>query len=178
VRHTANQPYNYESGSADNSYFPRDAAMQALLDEYQDVWRDYCVSDDPICAQGNYVNAHLTYFDNFTDSAAEWVKSKLNATTCDDCTYTVTAGSSVSGTSSAASSSGTGFSTSNATSATTTTTALPEATASTTENLSATPTLSASASASTTGTSGSTSNSDCVSLFGLAVAAGFAFFLV
>ena len=65
VRHTGNQPYNYESGSADDGYFPRDSAMQALLDTYEDVWRDYCVSGDPICAQGDTVADHLSYYPQF-----------------------------------------------------------------------------------------------------------------
>ncbi|ETS82860.1 hypothetical protein PFICI_04736 [Pestalotiopsis fici W106-1] len=185
VRHTANQPYNYESGSADDSYFPRDSAMQALLDEYEDVWRDYCVSGDPICAQGDTVADHLSYFDVYTDSAAEWVRGLLDAETCDDCSTTLTVATSgwesvtasgsvsVTGTSVPATATPTGTS-----SGSSTVTILPEATASTTENLSSTPTASATGSASSTGSSGSTPNSESVSIFSLVVAAGFAFFLV
>ncbi|KAK9799899.1 putative Cutinase [Seiridium cardinale] len=194
VRHTADQPYNYESGSADNSYFPRPSSQLALLDTYQDLWRDYCVSGDPICAQGDFVNAHLTYFDNFTTEAAEWVKEKVDAATCDDCTTTLsvastTASGSASGSASTSASASvtssssattTGSGSSTVTSGATTSTILPEATASTTENLSSVPTVAASgtASASSTGSSGSTTNSESVSIFGLAVAAAFAFWLV
>ncbi|KAI1875023.1 hypothetical protein JX265_003707 [Neoarthrinium moseri] len=109
VRHTANEPYNFESGAGDSGLYPRPASMTSNLASYSKVYRDYCVAGDPICAGGKTVQDHLSYFDVFSDSAAEWVKGKLDAATCDHCSYTVTTASataSASGSSPAASSTG------------------------------------------------------------------------
>ncbi|KAL2072313.1 hypothetical protein VTL71DRAFT_11656 [Oculimacula yallundae] len=79
IRHTANQPYNVLSGSGGNGNFPRSGGQAAALLSYTSVFRDYCVASDPVCAGGNNIDDHLNYFDIYTDSAAQWVKSQLLA---------------------------------------------------------------------------------------------------
>ncbi|KAF4956647.1 hypothetical protein FGADI_3636 [Fusarium gaditjirri] len=77
TRHTKDQPYNVLSGSGKNGLFPRPAGMLQNLASYGDVFRNYCVETDPICAQGDEVETHLNYFDVFTDDVAEWVKERV-----------------------------------------------------------------------------------------------------
>lgn len=77
TRHTADQPFNVLSGAGKNGLFPRPADQLANLASYGDVFQNYCVETDPICAQGKVVNTHLNYFDVFTDEVAKWVKSRV-----------------------------------------------------------------------------------------------------
>ncbi|KAH7216475.1 Alpha/Beta hydrolase protein [Fusarium oxysporum] len=77
TRHTKDQPFNVLSGAGKNGLFPRPAGMLQNLASYGDVFRNYCVETDPICAQGDEVETHLNYFDVFTDDVAEWVKERV-----------------------------------------------------------------------------------------------------
>ncbi|VUC31143.1 unnamed protein product [Clonostachys rosea] len=75
--HTANQPFNYESGSGGSGLFPRSGDRLAGLNKFASVLRDYCVASDPICAGGDVVANHLNYFDIYSTNAASWVVEKL-----------------------------------------------------------------------------------------------------
>ncbi|KAK8051815.1 acetylxylan esterase 2 [Apiospora rasikravindrae] len=81
TRHTANQPWNHQSGAKGNGLFPRPGDQLDKLNAFADRYRDYCVDTDSICSGADPNNpgrmSHLTYFDNFTDEAAKWVKEKL-----------------------------------------------------------------------------------------------------
>ncbi|KAI1856692.1 uncharacterized protein JN550_013710 [Neoarthrinium moseri] len=94
VRHTANQPYNYGTGSANDSSNPRGPAEQALLNTYADVWRDYCAIGDPVCAHGNVREDHTNYFDIYTYGAAEYIVSLLKAADASSSSATMSATSS------------------------------------------------------------------------------------
>ncbi|KAF5679298.1 acetylxylan esterase 2 [Fusarium circinatum] len=87
TRHTKDQPYNVLSGAGKDGLFPRPAGMLKNLASYGDVFRNYCVETDPICAQGDEVETHLNYFDVFTDDVADWVKESVG----EDSTTTTTA---------------------------------------------------------------------------------------
>ncbi|KAF5531739.1 acetylxylan esterase 2 [Fusarium napiforme] len=87
TRHTKDQPYNVLSGKGKDGLFPRPAGMLENLASYGDVFRNYCVETDPICAKGDEVETHLNYFDVFTDDAAAWVKERVGK----DSTTTTTA---------------------------------------------------------------------------------------
>ncbi|KAI1459603.1 carbohydrate esterase family 5 protein [Annulohypoxylon moriforme] len=85
VRHTAGQSYNTLAGAPINGLFPRSGELLAGLNTFAGVLRDWCQGDDPICAQGDgkgtyNVQHHLNYFDAYSSSAGDWVKSKLNVT--------------------------------------------------------------------------------------------------
>ncbi|KAL3421697.1 Acetylxylan esterase 6 [Phlyctema vagabunda] len=77
-RHTANQSYNVESGSALQGFFPRSAIELEPLEKYAGVLRSYCAAGDPICANGDVVAEHLNYFEKYTDDAAAWVKKMVS----------------------------------------------------------------------------------------------------
>lgn len=77
VTHVANQTYNTASGAAADGIYPRTGTQLDRFNEYSDKVRSWCLIDDPVCARGDDVNAHSTYFDLFTEEAAEWVQSKL-----------------------------------------------------------------------------------------------------
>ncbi|WZH49749.1 Alpha/Beta hydrolase protein [Fusarium acuminatum] len=49
----------------------------ANLASYGDVFRNYCVETDPICAQGEDVKTHLNYFDLYSNQVAAWVKERV-----------------------------------------------------------------------------------------------------
>jgi acetylxylan esterase len=55
VRHTANQPYNFQDGATRWGLFPRNAEQLANAATFAGVWRDYCHGADPICAGGDSV---------------------------------------------------------------------------------------------------------------------------
>ncbi|KAF5966262.1 acetylxylan esterase 2 [Fusarium coicis] len=86
TRHTKDQPYNVLSGKGKDGLFPRPAGMLENLASYGDVFRNYCVETDPICAKGDEVETHLNYFDVFTDEVAAWVKERVG----EDSTTTTT----------------------------------------------------------------------------------------
>ncbi|KAF5572015.1 acetylxylan esterase 2 [Fusarium pseudoanthophilum] len=86
TRHTKDQPYNVLSGKGKDGLFPRPAGMLENLASYGDVFRNYCVETDPICAKGDEVETHLNYFDVFTDDVAAWVKERVG----EDSTTTTT----------------------------------------------------------------------------------------
>jgi hypothetical protein len=77
TRHTENQPFNVLSGKGKNGLFPRPADQLANLASYGDVFRNYCVETDPICAQGEDVKTHLNYFDLYSNQVAAWVKERV-----------------------------------------------------------------------------------------------------
>ncbi|KAI1139274.1 carbohydrate esterase family 5 protein [Hypoxylon sp. FL0543] len=95
IRHTANQPYNTLTGASINGLFPRSGQQLAGLHNYAGVLRDWCQDDDPICAFGGgtriyNVQHHLDYFDVYSGSAAEWVRSKLDGTSTPTSSTTAT----------------------------------------------------------------------------------------
>ncbi|KAG5814644.1 hypothetical protein H9Q71_003137 [Fusarium xylarioides] len=92
TRHTKDQPYNVHSGKGKDGLFPRPAGMLENLASYGDVFRNYCVETDPICAKGDEVETHLNCVDVFTDDVAEWVKERVgeDATTTTAVTKTST----------------------------------------------------------------------------------------
>lgn len=77
VMHVANQPYNVLDGS-DLQKDGRHADSLARLNRYAPVLRSYCAKGDPICANGDDVEKHLSYFELYTDDASTWAVGKLN----------------------------------------------------------------------------------------------------
>lgn len=75
--HEANQPYNVLDG-AGLQKSGRGAASLARLNRYAPVLRSYCAKGDPICANGDDVSKHLSYFELYTDDASTWAVGKLN----------------------------------------------------------------------------------------------------
>ncbi|TLS26265.1 hypothetical protein PpBr36_04728 [Pyricularia pennisetigena] len=76
VRHTPNQPFSFGPGSAFPGVRPRDGDQLKNLKEYEDRYRDWCNSNDPICAVGSkpvIVANHLNYFEVFAEEAATWL---------------------------------------------------------------------------------------------------------
>ncbi|KAF5853143.1 hypothetical protein GGP41_001700 [Bipolaris sorokiniana] len=71
VMHEANQPYNVLDGS-DLQKDGRHADSLARLNRYAPVLRSYCAKGDPICANGDNVEKHLSYFELYTDDASTW----------------------------------------------------------------------------------------------------------
>jgi acetylxylan esterase len=78
VRHTANQPYNYQSGADKWGLFPRNSQQLANAAQFAGVWRDYCQKGDPICAGGDKTSEHLDYFQVYTDEVAAYIHQKLS----------------------------------------------------------------------------------------------------
>lgn len=78
TRHTAGQPYNVGSGAGRSSYYPRAGRVLDKINAYATILRSYCVSTDPVCAQGDDVSTHLDYFQRSTDDAAKWVRSMVD----------------------------------------------------------------------------------------------------
>ncbi|KAH7084889.1 Alpha/Beta hydrolase protein [Paraphoma chrysanthemicola] len=77
VMHVANEPYNVLDG-ADLQKDGRSADSLARLNRYAPVLRSYCAKGDPICANGDDVEKHLSYFELYTDDASTWAVGKLN----------------------------------------------------------------------------------------------------
>jgi hypothetical protein len=77
VMHEANQPYNVLDGS-DLQKSGRSPDSLARLNRYSSVLRSYCAKGDPICANGDDVNKHLSYFELYTDDASTWAVGKIN----------------------------------------------------------------------------------------------------
>lgn len=78
TRHTAGQPYNVGSGAGRSSYYPRAGTVLDKINAYAPILRSYCVSTDPVCAQGDDVSTHLDYFQRSNDDAAKWVRSMVD----------------------------------------------------------------------------------------------------
>ncbi|KAI4624004.1 hypothetical protein J4E80_003816 [Alternaria sp. BMP 0032] len=78
VKHEANMPYNVLDGS-DLQKNGRDATSLARLNRFAPVLRSYCSKGDPICANGDDVEKHLSYFEKYTEDASNWAVGKLNA---------------------------------------------------------------------------------------------------
>ncbi|KAK2614783.1 hypothetical protein N8I77_001585 [Diaporthe amygdali] len=74
------QSYNVGSGADKNSYYPRSGAVLEKMGAFASVLRSYCVSTDPVCAQGDDVSTHLDYFQKSADDAAKWVRSMVDKT--------------------------------------------------------------------------------------------------
>lgn len=77
VMHEANQPYNVLDG-AGLQKDGRSADSLARLNKYSDVLRSYCAKGDPVCANGDDINKHLSYFELYTDDASTWAVGKVN----------------------------------------------------------------------------------------------------
>ena len=75
--HEANQPYNVLDG-AGLQKDGRHADSLARLNRYSSVLRSYCSKGDPICANGDDVEKHLTYFEKYTEDASTWAVGKIN----------------------------------------------------------------------------------------------------
>jgi hypothetical protein len=76
--HEANQPYNVLDGS-NLQKDGRHASSLARLNRYAPILRSYCAKGDPICANGDDVEKHLSYFELYTDDASTWAVGKLNS---------------------------------------------------------------------------------------------------
>ncbi|KAH5405561.1 hypothetical protein HBI23_090040 [Parastagonospora nodorum] len=77
VMHVANQPYNVLDG-ASLQKDGRSSDSLARLNTYAPILRSYCAKGDPICANGDDVSKHLSYFELYTDDASTWAVGKLN----------------------------------------------------------------------------------------------------
>ncbi|KAI2464588.1 carbohydrate esterase family 5 protein [Annulohypoxylon bovei var. microspora] len=77
VRHTASQSYNVGTGAEGTGILPRSGAGLESLNEFSELLHSWCFVDDPVCAGGSDINAHLEYFDASMSEAAAWVKTKL-----------------------------------------------------------------------------------------------------
>lgn len=77
VRHTKNQPYNFQTGASGQGMYPRDDEELVKLNTWARVWRDYCVALDPVCAGGYDIAIHTQYFEMFTETAAKWVQKQV-----------------------------------------------------------------------------------------------------
>jgi hypothetical protein len=77
VMHVANQPYNVLDG-ASLQKDGRSSDSLARLNRYAPILRSYCAKGDPICANGDDVSKHLSYFELYTDDASTWAVGKLN----------------------------------------------------------------------------------------------------
>ncbi|KAK8879154.1 Alpha/Beta hydrolase protein [Apiospora arundinis] len=77
VRHTANQKYNLGEGAAKSGILPRNGTQLDGLNIYSEKVHSWCNGEDPVCSSGNDMDQHLTYFDQFTDDAAAFIKTKL-----------------------------------------------------------------------------------------------------
>lgn len=70
-------PYNVLDG-AGLQKDGRSADSLARLNQYSSVLRSYCAKGDPICANGDDVSKHLSYFELYTDDASTWAVGKIN----------------------------------------------------------------------------------------------------
>ncbi|KAI1454804.1 carbohydrate esterase family 5 protein [Annulohypoxylon moriforme] len=77
VRHTASQSYNVGTGAAGTGILPRSGAGLESLNRFSEILHSWCFIDDPVCAGGSDINAHLEYFDASMSEAAAWVKAKI-----------------------------------------------------------------------------------------------------
>ncbi|KAI3395845.1 hypothetical protein diail_782 [Diaporthe ilicicola] len=153
TRHTAGQSYNVGSGADKNSHYPRSGTVLGKIGAFASVLRSYCVSTDPVCAQGDDVSTHLDYFQKFTDDAAKWVRSMVDIKETTATAATVaTSSRAASGTASAVVSATTGAADLGASNATSTSSGSPP---STETDASATSTAIGTAAPSATATSGS-----------------------
>ncbi|TLD24363.1 hypothetical protein PspLS_06894 [Pyricularia sp. CBS 133598] len=76
VRHTPNQPFSFGPGANFPGVRPREGDQLKNLKVYEDRYRDWCNSNDPICAVGDkpvIVANHLNYFQVFAEEAATWL---------------------------------------------------------------------------------------------------------
>lgn len=58
---------------------PRSGDNLEALNLWSNRLQDYCVQDDPACAQGTQWEAHVAYFEVYQAEAAEFVHSKLSS---------------------------------------------------------------------------------------------------
>ncbi|KAK8030504.1 alpha/beta-Hydrolase [Apiospora arundinis] len=79
LHHNKDMPWNVGNGSAADGRYPRTEAMLQNLSLWADRFRDYCVVDDPLCAQGTDGAAHSSYFQSgyWPGIVAEFVRSRL-----------------------------------------------------------------------------------------------------
>lgn len=56
---------------------PRTGTQLERFNAYSDVLQSWCLTEDPVCALGDDVSAHLSYFDIFSQAAGDWVLAKL-----------------------------------------------------------------------------------------------------
>ncbi|KAK8041383.1 hypothetical protein PG994_014390 [Apiospora phragmitis] len=79
LHHNAGMPWNVGNGSAADGRYPRTEAMLESLSLWAERFRDYCVVDDPLCAQGPDAAAHSSYFQSayWPGLVAEYVRSRL-----------------------------------------------------------------------------------------------------
>ncbi|KAH8678456.1 cutinase-domain-containing protein [Xylariales sp. PMI_506] len=126
-RHTAGQSYNVISGADDDGYQARDSTELAAMDNYASIMRSYCDEADPVCAEGDDIDYHLTYLELYSEDATDWVKS-ING--WGDSTATTTAATTSTATSTSGTSSASPTETTTASSATETSSASSTETAS------------------------------------------------
>lgn len=56
---------------------PRTGTQLERLNKYSDLLQSWCLENDPVCAGGDDIDAHLSYFDLFSEAARTWVLGKL-----------------------------------------------------------------------------------------------------
>ncbi|KAH7563943.1 carbohydrate esterase family 5 protein [Bipolaris maydis] len=78
VLHEANEPYNVLDG-AGLQKSGRPEPSLSRLNRYSSVLRSYCAKGDPICANGDDLSKHLSYFELYTGDASTWAVNKINA---------------------------------------------------------------------------------------------------
>ncbi|KAJ5934831.1 hypothetical protein N7466_004378 [Penicillium verhagenii] len=79
-RHAPNQPYNqgYETFNVTGKYPRPEFQVRYLTEHYGKVIHDFCNVNDPVCASGTNLTAHLVYPEIWDTTAAGWVQSVLD----------------------------------------------------------------------------------------------------
>ncbi|KAJ5949573.1 hypothetical protein N7454_001157 [Penicillium verhagenii] len=79
-RHAPNQPYNqgYETFNVTGKYPRPEFQVRYLTEHYGKVIHDFCNVNDPVCASGTNLTAHLVYPEIWDKTAAGWVQSVLD----------------------------------------------------------------------------------------------------
>ncbi|KAJ6083891.1 hypothetical protein N7486_010691 [Penicillium sp. IBT 16267x] len=71
-RHAPYQPYNQGHETFNVT------GVRYLTEHYGNVIHDYCNANDPVCASGTNITAHLVYPEIWDTTAAGWVQSVLD----------------------------------------------------------------------------------------------------
>ncbi|KAI9929348.1 hypothetical protein MW887_000816 [Aspergillus wentii] len=75
--HMPNQTYNMGNGTRS----AEGQKQRAFLNEhYSDLIADYCNPNDPVCASGDDITAHMEYVYLWNDNAAAFFKRKVTET--------------------------------------------------------------------------------------------------
>ncbi|KAF7935577.1 hypothetical protein EAE99_002557 [Botrytis elliptica] len=76
-RHIPNESFDVGNNNVTGKY-PRTASQISVFEnQYASKIADYCNVDDPVCASGTNLTAHLVYPQNWDITAAAWVQTML-----------------------------------------------------------------------------------------------------